>query len=865
MKNRIISAALAVLLLISASAFAAASASASLSYSFTNTDRGFAQGTITLAAPAGSYTLYWADDSSALDGYGELAKLTVGSSGKASHTMHAQTAIPADATKLIAHSGSSKKVSDAAAVYNIPANKLLGHKSSDRRYRFASYSDVHIDGVYQTYKYADTHWRKALDTAEARGAEFIVLSGDYTNNNQDYEGISAREWRTYQKVLAESDYTGPVYEAIGNHELWQGVSSGTKDFIKATGLEGDNGSASKAYFEKTLGGDHFIFMAMEGGFYPDRVEEFSTEQLDWLEGLLKKYTGDGKNIYIVEHSLFYKYGAGDTVTGEPYYDIPLSDNQASTRRFKALLEKYKDTIFISGHTHIAFSEQYNYSDNGGTSAQMIHNSSVGGTRHIINGKLDYTYYEDQTEGYIVDVFSNAIVFHGANLYYNTYDPNCCYILKTASSEETPTEATTASATAAPTTKPTTAAPATTDPSTGAATSYYLKGSFNSWGSSNPLYKTADADIITTTLKLSAGTYTFKLNSGSTWYGNEGIIEDTTKKTSNGGWIMTTSAGNCTLKATGGYYTFNFTLSSKKLNLLYSATDPYAIEPTEAVTTAPSTTKPATTEPTTAEQTTTPATEPTTALPEYELGDVDEDGEITISDATAVQQYLVGLRTLSSSTLKNAEVDGDGDISVSDATMIMRYLVGLTEKFPAAQSSLSVKKSLYSTGADIMTEVKGNLALYYRYSSYDSYQALKKQYRACLSGADTTPLASLQSALLKVVDPTNVDGDDKVTVYFENTNSWASVYAYCWGNNGAGNEKKWPGNEMSYVGKNEYGKSIYKYTMNLSKYPNVIFNDGSGNQTVDIAVVADSVCYYLSGTSSPYKVTSYAFKEKYIVG
>ena len=371
---------------------------ASISYNFSgsnSTDPGYAEGKITLTAPSGTYYLYWADDTKALEGYTEIAKLTVNSS--ATHSMYAQTAIPANATKLIVIQSTSeptnKTVANASAVYSIPANKRI---TTQKKYSFAVYSDIHIDSTNNAYKYCQDHWSSALKVAADRNVDFIVTAGDHAHSEGGSSSKQAKEWQIYQKLIAQSDYCNPIYEAIGNHDVWPGYEVGTKNFINATGLEGSNNKSANAYYEKTINGDHFIFMSLEGGFYPDRVEEFSTAQLDWLEGLLKKYSGDGKNIYIIEHSLFYKYGAGDRTDGTPFYDIPLSDNQSSTRRFKALLEQYKDTIFISGHTHIAFSAQYNYSDNNGTSGQMVHDSSTAGIRKVVGNSLDRNYRFDET-------------------------------------------------------------------------------------------------------------------------------------------------------------------------------------------------------------------------------------------------------------------------------------------------------------------------------------------------------------------------------------------------------------------------------------------------------------------------------------
>ena len=97
--------------------------------------------------------------------------------------------------------------------------------------------------------------------------------------------------------------------------------------------------------------------------------------------------------------------------------------------------------------------------------------------------------------------------------------------------------------------------------------YYIKGTFNSWGTDNPLITTS-GNVTTTTIKLNAGTYEFKVwqDSGGdgTWYSNNGTIVDTTTTTSIDGWTMATNTGNCKLEATGGTYTFTFDTNTKKL-------------------------------------------------------------------------------------------------------------------------------------------------------------------------------------------------------------------------------------------------------------------------------------------------------------
>ena len=63
--------------------------------------------------------------------------------------------------------------------------------------------------------------------------------------------------------------------------------------------------------------------------------------------------------------------------------------------------------------------------------------------------------------------------------------------------------------------------------------------------------------------------------------------------------------------------------------------------------------------------------PVSAASSYLRGDADGDGEVTITDATAIQRTLAEIPTASFFE-KAADVDGDG-LNIMDATNIQRYL------------------------------------------------------------------------------------------------------------------------------------------------------------------------------------------------
>ncbi len=417
----------------------------SLSYEFTGDDAakaGYAEGTLTLSsADAATYQLYWSDDNGALSGYYEIASLEVEAGGTAEFNFEYHTAIPADATKVIAVmdavSSEYPKVSEAAAVFDIPAEKQLSFKSEDALYTFNSYSDIHIDeehfGETPAYwwEYSEDHWAKALAYATELGTDFIVATGDQVTNanlaNLD------KEWQAYQLILAQSDYVNPVYESGGNHEVRQdgAVEEELQAFITGSGLDSslDTLALGKSYYSITepKTGDLFIFMSLEGGYRPAQYDEFTEEQLDWVEALLEENYGNGKNIYLIQHALISGYGPGDDLE-TPYYGGSMNSELTSAQRFISLLEKYPDIVWISGHSHEDFALGYNYTDNDGTACSMIHNPSVSNPTHVTEGAIDYTFYENLSQGYFVQTFESAIIFNGANLCDQKIYPAYSYII-----------------------------------------------------------------------------------------------------------------------------------------------------------------------------------------------------------------------------------------------------------------------------------------------------------------------------------------------------------------------------------------------------------------------------------------------------
>lgn len=61
---------------------------------------------------------------------------------------------------------------------------------------------------------------------------------------------------------------------------------------------------------------------------------------------------------------------------------------------------------------------------------------------------------------------------------------------------------------------------------------------------------------------------------------------------------------------------------------------------------------------------------------YDIGDVNQDGNVDIKDATLIQFYVSTLKELNSEQLALADTNSDGEVTIADATLIQKFLAGL---------------------------------------------------------------------------------------------------------------------------------------------------------------------------------------------
>ena len=768
----------------------------SLDYTFTGTnaeDKGYAEGTLTFCADsAGTYYIYWGDDEKALSQYFEITSFTAEAGETVTYKFPVQTAIPADAECVFVSAATdcdSAYVSESVAKFDIPSSKKLYDSSTERQYRYAAFSDIHIDMQNGTsagyYVNSVEHWEQALADCVDREVDFVVAAGDQVTNAYG----ATQEWLTYQQILADSDYVNPIYESSGNHEPRGSYNSDCDDacsdeeYSLGTGLDPDAQAIveGKTYYEVTepTTGDHFIFMS-EIHAHPGENDNFSEEQLDWLEGLLAKYKGDGKKIFLIQHAHLQGYGAGDD-TYDPGYQGGIRMAHAETgeefpnnQRFKEIIEANKEIIWYSGHTHLDFTEDQNYSSENGTSCHMVHIPSVCNTTSytrdsngykVLGSSTDYTFYDDTTQGYFVDVFDNATILYGTNLEYNKVYPKYTYIIEEGEPETRPTEEPTERPTSAPATQPDIEDGVTVYCVNSAnwadvyAHSWVTGGATTTWPGyamtktgetvngfdvymavvepdyTGIIFNNNNKGSQTSDLTIQAGQY-FDIKSGK-WYqsladipavgalstdrylvgsfnswstvANEFMLNAEGDETA---YVTLSLAANTTYEfkvVREGSWTSNTTpITGDVSGLVFSSSN----KSNATITTTYagdytfsfgiSSSQLGVVYPV-EEEKPTETEKPTEA--EIIYGDVDLDTRVTVLDATEIQLYLAQKTTLSEEQLVCAMVSGMGQLTIIDATIIQQFLAQAIDKFPVEEDTTVATvsaKAVASTGADALT-------------------------------------------------------------------------------------------------------------------------------------------------------------------
>ena len=149
----------------------------------------------------------------------------------------------------------------------------------------------------------------------------------------------------------------------------------------------------------------------------------------------------------------------------------------------------------------------------------------------------------------------------------------------------------------------------------------------SWGST-PFQKTGNADVISLTKELPAGTYTFTVDNsaaGKSYGKNDTVIADTTNRI-----VLVSAADACVLNATGGTYEFKYEISTNRLSV-YAAN-------------------------------------------ETVKGDCNGDGRFDVADVVLLQKWLLAVPNIHFADWRTANFYEDDRLDVFDLCLMKRELL-----------------------------------------------------------------------------------------------------------------------------------------------------------------------------------------------
>ena len=411
---------------------------------------GFARGSIVITpdgsgASSGYYLVYFTDEQGVLAGYDELA-FAPATGGEVRISVGDGLMIPLGATGIAVFESDTHfldeppAIETAVAVCPIPASKQLTSLGKLQN-SFGALSDTHMN--YQPYdRGAFEKLAYAMDFFAAEGMEYVVITGDATGDRGENPDLEA-QYEKHLEILRDSDFDeSKVYEGIGNHGNTPKDNPLLAQYLG--GADEDHPYENSPYFsvfKKGADGQRdmlWIFTAQELNAPGEtaKYDNFSEEQMDWIEGLLTEYGETETNIFMSVHAPFLNYGAGDRKNGGYGACIVFKEEYKQTMRLKQLLSTYKNVIVMSGHTHVTMYDGVNYSNENGAFARTVHIGSncqpcgYGATdtyARSTDGRHPVT-PEYGSEGYTVVIYEKYIVLTGYNFSTGKKIPKACLLL-----------------------------------------------------------------------------------------------------------------------------------------------------------------------------------------------------------------------------------------------------------------------------------------------------------------------------------------------------------------------------------------------------------------------------------------------------
>ena len=292
----------------------------------------------------------------------------------------------------------------------------------NKLYSFGALSDVHVT---HDHDHAMAKFEKAMTYLnDVEKVAFTCISGDLISNGP------SDQFSRWLGVLAK--YRN-IHATTGNHDVEDATIAPfttRESTIPYMGFE--------LYYSFEHRGDLFIMFGMSG--WPGRTGAiFTTESLQWLYETLE--ANRNKRCFVFEHCphmviengvIADSSGSGSVVGWAPPTGNLLNQDTPGSV-FRALMNHYRNVIWIHGHSHMEFQYQeydskVNYDHLFG--CHSVHVPSLAEGRELKPDDSGYIFTPQESYGYVVDVYKNHIVLRGRDFVADKFVPIATFCLDT---------------------------------------------------------------------------------------------------------------------------------------------------------------------------------------------------------------------------------------------------------------------------------------------------------------------------------------------------------------------------------------------------------------------------------------------------
>ena len=342
-----------------------------------------------------SLLICWGSDNQPLEGYEPLFCLNAYDHYPVSGQISSCSVFPEVATQLLACADDNGKPGEVMISVSIQP-ELRHTETEEPNFSFAAISDTHVTG----FLLGHNNWNYFRALSQIMDVEpkvdFIVNNGDITDNG------SEREYRVLNMIEGLVGDLPPVYYSIGNHDSDKNKSDFDPlrtRFLEQTGTD-------EVYYSFEQDGCTFIVLGNEGAAEsgdPDYAY-LSDTQLEWLDQTLSE--AEGFSFVFIHQPLF------ETVAAT-YEVSDLSDSDA----VRKIVDKYPNTLVISGHTHRSISGTVALVKDG--NAGFLHDG-------VVSAVWDGVQDTDDSQGLILSVYDDHILIEGRSFEKDAWLPLCSW-------------------------------------------------------------------------------------------------------------------------------------------------------------------------------------------------------------------------------------------------------------------------------------------------------------------------------------------------------------------------------------------------------------------------------------------------------